>query len=109
MGRARDTFERHWEAAGLSEGPPAGALADYAEDVLTQIPALRARCHDDDEEKLHALRMMENVASGLLAWIANKPPKPARAAHGTPAPPTPPPRATTRTAVVRDRYRGRTQ
>jgi len=111
-GRARLLFTQHHEAAGL-EPPPRGALASYAEDVLAQAPALRARCGEDDEETLHALREMETAAQDLLQWIADKPARrPSRAARGAPAPtttPTPTPRASTLTAAVRDRYRGRTR
>ncbi len=110
-GRARLVFTAHAEAAGL-EPPPTGALASYAEEeVLAQIPALRARCGDDDEEKLHHLQEMETAAQDLLTWIADKPARrPSRAARGAPAPaaaPTPAQRASTRTATVRDRYRRR--
>lgn len=67
MGRATADFERYAEAAGLPL-PPAGALAGYATEVLAKIPALRAQC-DGDAERLHALREMESIARGLLAWI----------------------------------------
>lgn len=114
MGRAREAFERYAEAAGL-EPPPAGALAAYAEEVVSQAPALRARCSEaDDEEMMFALRECEAAARGLLRWIQDTPARPSRdsrAARGKPAPattPTPTPRASTRTAVVRDRYRRRT-
>lgn len=110
-GHARILFTQHHEAAGL-EGPPAGALAGYAEDVLAQVPGLRARCGEDDEEKHHALREMENAAQDLLTWIADKPARrPSRAARGAPAPATtatPAQLASTRAATVRDRYRRRT-
>lgn len=100
-------FTAHAEAAGL-EPPPAGALASYAEEVLAQIPALRARCGEDDEERHHALREMETAAQDLLTWIADKPThRPSRAARGAPAPaatPTPAQRASSRTDAVRDRY-----
>lgn len=66
-GRARTDFERYAETAGL-EGPPAGALAGYATEVLAKIPALRARCGEDGD-RLHALREMESIARGLLRWI----------------------------------------
>lgn len=114
-GRARKTFEQHAEAAGL-EGPPRGALASYAEeDVLTQIPRLLAACGEDDDERRHALREMESAARGLLDWITDtpdrRPARASRAARGTPVQattPTPPPRASARTATVRARYRRRT-
>ncbi len=67
-GRARTDFERYAETAGLPL-PPAGAVAGYATEVLGKIPALRARCGEDDEETLHALREMESIARGLLRWI----------------------------------------
>ncbi len=114
MGRVREAFAAHAEAAGL-EGPPRGALAGYAEEVVAQIPRLLAACGEDDDERRHALRECEAAAQGLLRWIENTPPKPprtSRAARGTPAPattPTPPPRASTRTATVRARYRRRTR
>lgn len=109
-GRARAVFTAHAETAGL-EPPPRGALASYAEDTLNQVPALRARCGEDDEERLHALREMETAARDLLQWIADKPAhRPSRAARGRPAPaatptPTPAQLASTRAASVRDRYR----
>lgn len=65
-GRVRTDFERYAETAGL-EPPPAGALAGYAEEVLTKIPALRAQCEDGN--CLHSLREMESIARGLLRWI----------------------------------------
>ncbi len=111
-GRARELFTQHHESAGL-EGPPRGALAGYAEEVVSQVPRLLASSGEDDEERHHALREMETAARDLLTWIADKPThRPSRAARGAPAPattPTPPPRAATRTAAVRDRYRRRTQ
>ncbi len=67
MGRATADFERYAETAGLPL-PPAGALAGYAEEVLAKIPALRARCGEGGD-RLHALREMESIARGLLAWI----------------------------------------
>jgi len=107
-GRARLVFTAHHETAGL-EPPPAGALAGYAEEIVSQVPTLRARCGEDDEEKLHALREMETAAQDLLTWIADKPAhRPSRAARGAPAPaatPTPAQLASTRAATVRDRYR----
>jgi len=107
-GRARAAFTAHAEAAGL-EPPPAGALAGYAEGVVSQVPMLRARCGEDDEERHHALREMETAARDLLTWIADKPAhRPSRAARGAPAPtttPTPAQQASTRAATVRDRYR----
>jgi len=112
MGRAREDFERYAEAAGL-EPPPRGKLAEYAADVLAQVPRLLAGSSDADEERHHALREMENVANGLLAWIEDTTTHHApasRAARGTPGPaaaPTPAQRASTRTAAVRDRYRRR--
>ena len=83
MGRARKTFERYAEAAGL-EGPPPGKLENYAAEALGQIRRLRARCGEDDEA-LHALREMENAARGLLAWCEQEAaaPRPSRAARGT--------------------------
>lgn len=109
-GRARELFTQHHEAARL-EGPPRGALASYAEEIVAQVPALRARCGEDDEETLHALREMETAARDLLQWIADKPARrPSRAARGAPAPaatPTPAQLASTRAATVRDRYRRR--
>lgn len=111
MGREREDFERHHEAAGL-EGPPRGKLEEYATDVLAQIPRLLAS-GDDDDERSHALRAMESVARGLLRWIEDTPAHPSRAsraARGTPAQattPAPAPGASTRTATVRDRYRRR--
>jgi len=109
-GRARTVFQMYAETAGL-EYPPRGALAAYAEDTLNQVPALRAQCGEDDEERHHALREMETAAQDLLTWIADKPAhRPSRAARGAPAPaatPTPTPRASSRTATVRDRYRRR--
>ncbi len=109
-GRSRTVFQMYAESAGL-EYPPRGALAAYAEDTLNQAPTLRARCGEADEEKMHALHEMEAAAQDLLRWIADKPAiRPSRAARGAPAPaaaPTPP-RASTRTAAVRDRYRRRT-
>jgi len=111
-GRARLVFSAHAEAAGL-EPPPTGALAGYAEEVVAQVPALRARCGEDDEEALHALREMETAAQDLLTWIADKPARrPSRAARGAPAPATtatPAQLASTRTASVRDRYHRRTR
>jgi len=137
-GRARAAFAANAETAGL-EPPPRGALAGYAEETLAQIPQLRARCGDDDDEKLHALRECEAAARGLLSWIedtpARRPSRASRAARGTPAQagtPAPAPRASrskfagelapisdgsgfaeivseTRTASVRDRYRRRTR
>ncbi len=109
-GRVRTDFERYADTAGL-EPPPAGALAGYAEEVLNQVPMLRAQCGEADEEKMHALHEMEAAAQDLLQWIADKPAhRPSRAARGAPAPtttPTPPPAqlASTRAATVRDRYR----
>jgi len=114
MGRAREDFERYAETAGM-DPPPRGKLAEYATDVLAQIPRLLAGCGDDDDERRHSLREMESAAQGLLSWIEDTPARPARAsraARGTPAPattPTPAPRASKRTATVRDRYRRRTQ
>jgi len=108
-GRPRLAFTAHAEAAGL-EPPPAGALASYAEEIVSQVPGLRARCGEDDEETLHALREMESAAQDLLTWIADKPARPSRAARGAPAPATTPTsaqRASTRAAAVRDRYRRR--
>lgn len=109
-GRARGVFTAHAEAAGL-EGPPAGALAAYAEEVVAQVSTLRARCPEGDDEKLHHLREMETAAQDLLTWIADKPARrPSRAARGAPAPavaPTPAQLASTRAATVRDRYRRR--
>ncbi len=109
-GRARLLFTQHHEAAGL-EPPPAGALAGYAEEIMAQVPALRARCGEDDEETHHALREMETAAQDLLTWIADKPARrPSRAARGKAAPaatPTPAQLASTRAAAVRDRYRRR--
>ena len=109
-GHARILFTQHHEAAGL-EGPPAGALAGYAEEIVSQVSALRARCGEDDEERLHALREMETAAQDLLTWIADKPAiRPSRAARGAPAPAaalTPAQLASTRAATVRDRYRRR--
>jgi len=109
-GRARAAFTQHHEAAGL-EYPPAGALAGYAEDVLAQVPALRNRCGEEEEEKHHALREMETAAQELLTWIAAKPAtRPSRAARGKVAPtatPTPAQLASTHAAAVRDRYRRR--
>jgi len=83
-GRARAVFTAHAETAGL-EGPPRGALASYAEEILAQVPALRARCGEDDEETHHALREMEAAAVGLLAWVEQEGavPRPSRAARGT--------------------------
>jgi len=111
-GRAREVFAQHHEAAGL-EGPPRGALASYAEEIVAQIPRLLASSGDDEEERHHALRSMETAAQDLLTWIADKPARrPSRAARGTPGPattPIPPSRASTRTASVRDRYRRRTR
>jgi len=112
MGRAREDFERYAETAGL-EPPPRGKLAEYATDVLAQVPRLLASSGDDAEERHHALREMENVATGLLAWIEDTTTHHApasRAARGASAPaatPTPAQRASTRTATVRDRYRRR--
>lgn len=108
-GRVRAVFQMYAETAGL-EPPPRGALAAYAEDTLNQIPALRSRCGEGarDEEKLAAIGACESAARGLLQWIADKPPRASRAARGAPAPattPAPPPRASTRTVAVRDRYR----
>lgn len=111
-GRARMVFLAHAEAAGL-EPPPAGALAGYAEDVLAQVPSLRARCGEDDEETHHALRECETAAQDLLSWIADKPAiRPSRAARGkvTPAATaTPTQLASTHAAAVRDRYRRMTK
>ncbi len=109
-GRARAVFTAHAEAAGL-EPPPAGALAGYAEEVVSQVPRLLASSGEDDEERHHALRSMETAARDLLTWIANKPAtRPSRAARGAPTPaatPTPAQLASTRAATVRDRYRRR--
>jgi len=74
MGRATDDFTRYAEAAGLPL-PPDGALAGYATEVLTKIPALRAQC-GGDAERLHALREMESIARGLLRWIELAPERP---------------------------------
>jgi len=107
-GRARLVFTQHHEAAGL-EGPPAGALAGYAEEIVAQVPRLLASSGDDEEERHHALREMETAARDLLTWIADKPAtRPSRAARGAPAPAaalTPAQLASTRAATVRDRYR----
>ncbi len=111
-GRPRAAFTAHAEAAGL-EPPPAGALASYAEEIMSQVPGLRARCGEEDDEKLYHLREMETAAQDLLQWIADKPAhRPSRAARGAPAPaaaPTPAQLASTRAATVRDRYRRRTR
>lgn len=94
------------------ELPPAGALAGYAEEVVSQVSTLRNRCtEEEDDEKLYHLREMETAAQDLLQWIADKPAhRPSRAARGAPAPaatptPTPAQLASTRAATVRDRYR----
>jgi hypothetical protein len=113
MGRARDTFERHWEAAGLSEGPPRGGLASYAEEgVLAQLPRLLAACGDDAEERRHALRECESAARGLLAWCEQEAAAPRRAKSGpsraTKTPPTPAAtRLADRAAARRAAMRGR--
>lgn len=108
-GRARKTFEQHAEAAGL-EGPPRGGLAGYAEEVvLAQIPALRGRCTEGDDERLHHLQEMESAARGLLSWIEEPPPRPPRRAKTPPAPQSPPAehrleqRAALRRAAMRSR------
>lgn len=89
MGRARDAFIQHCEGAGL-EGPPSGGLADYAEGVLAQVPTLRGRCPEGDDERQHHLQEMESAARGLLAWIEDPPARPPRRAKTPPAPtPTP--------------------
>ncbi len=81
-GRARQTFQTHAETAGLEPPGQRGGLQDYAEETLGQIPRLRARCSDDDEEKMHALREMEAAARGLLAWIEQEAAAPRRAKSG---------------------------
>lgn len=90
-GRARQVFDQHWEAAGLSEGPPRGALAGYSEETLGRILVLRARCSEADDEQLHALRECESAAAGLLAWIEQEgaAPRRAKTARATKTLPTP--------------------
>lgn len=109
-GRARTVFIAHAEAAGL-EHPPAGALAGYAEEVISQVSTLRNRCTEGDDEKLYHLKEMETAARDLLQWIADKPARrPSRAARGKVAPaaaPTPTQLASTHAAAVRDHYRRR--
>ncbi len=68
------------------EGPPAGGLESYATEVVSQVRALRGRCHEGDDERLHHLQEMESAARGLLAWIEEPPPRPPRRAKTPPAP-----------------------
>jgi hypothetical protein len=83
--RARAAFKRYAEAAGL-EPPPRDALAEYATDVLSKIPALRVGS-DGGENLRHAQREMETAARRLLNWIEKTSPWSARAAKVPPAPP----------------------
>ncbi len=115
-GRARQTFQTHAEAAGLEPPGPRGGLQAYAEETLGQIPRLRARCSDDEEEKMHALREMENAARGLLEWIEQEASAPRRGraltsrAAKTPLAPTtqaPATRLADRAAARRAAMRGR--
>ncbi len=111
MGRVREAFAAHAEAAGL-EGPPRGALASYAEEVVAQAPRLLAACGEDADERRHALTEMEAAAAGLLAYIEGEQARPSRAARrparAAKTPPTPTvtrlaDRAATRRAAMRSR------
>ncbi len=90
MGRARETFSRFAEAAGL-EPPPRGALASYAEEIVAQAPRLLADGGDDAEERHHALRECESAAQGLLGWVEQEgaAPRRAKAARATKTPQVP--------------------
>jgi len=111
-GRARETFSRYAEAAGL-EPPPRGKLENYAAELLAQIPALLAAAGEGEGERRHALTEMHAAAAGLLAYIEGEQARrPSRAARGTAraakSPPTPAvtrlaDRAAARRAAMRSR------
>ena len=77
-GRARETFSRYAETAGL-EPPPRGALADYGADLLGRVSQLLARCGEGDDERRHALTEMQAAAAGLLAYIEGEQARPSSA------------------------------
>jgi len=77
-GRARETFSRYAEAAGL-EPPPRGALADYGADLLGRVSQLLSRCAEGDDERRHALTEMQAAAAGLQAYIEGEQARPSRA------------------------------
>ncbi len=110
-GRARETFNRYAETAGL-EPPPCGALADYGADLLGQVSQLLARCGEGDDERRHALAEMQAAAAGLQAYIEGEQARPspatrrpARTAKTTQVPATT--RLADRAAARRAAMRGR--
>ncbi len=79
-GRARETFNRYAETAGL-EPPPRGKLENYAAELLGQVSQLLARCGEGDDERRYALTEMQAAAAGLLAYIEGEHARPSSAAR----------------------------